>query len=126
MTADELMEYERDIREATIAYPKMEMREAYVKFMTEIKKKDPKPMLSTNDPKIKAAIASITKKFKKACENPNNKDCPGEMVLSGVCNGCAAGKKGFRTQWECEECLFREFSPKTFFDWYEELSKSEV
>jgi len=122
MTADELMEYERDIREATIAYPKMEMRAAYIKFMTEIKKRDPKPMLSTNDPKIKAAIASITKKFKKPCSQDG---CRGEMVLSGVCNGCAAGRKGFRTQWECEECLYREFSPKTFFDWYEELSKKE-
>ena len=122
MEPNEFMEYEQDVREAQIAFPGMEMREAYVKFMTEIRKQEPRPMLSTGDKSLDAVKASIKQTLRKPCDQEG---CKGEKVLTGVCEGCAAGKKGFKTVWECEECLHREFSTKTFFEVYEEESKKE-
>ena len=120
MTSEEFIEYERDVREAQEAFPGMEMGEAYRKFMREIRKKEPSPPLTTGDKSLDAAKASIGKAFKRPCTQPG---CSGEQVLQGVCEGCAAGKKGFRSVWECEECLTREYSKKNFMEWYHELKK---
>ena len=117
MTPDEYMGYEQDVREAQIAFPGMEMRAAYVKFMKEVKKKEPKSGLSTNDPELDAAKAAIQKTVLKPCGN----GCPGTMELSGVCPGCLAGQKGFKSQWQCRECLRVEYSKLTFFEIYNEM-----
>ena len=122
MTPEEFVEYERDMREAQIVFPGMEMRAAYEKFMVEVKKKPPRPRLSTSDPALRAAKATIMKTFRRPCNQPG---CKGEQVLQGVCEGCAAGKKGFKSMWECEECLYREYSLKPYLDWYNELAPKE-
>jgi len=120
MTPNDFIERERDMQEAQIAFPGMEMGEAYQKFMREIKKKEPQGPMDFNDPKLKAAKAIILGTFKRPCDQLG---CNGTQVLQGVCSGCAAGKKGFLSQWECEECLYREFSKRPYLDWYEELTK---
>jgi hypothetical protein len=123
MTPTEFIDYQRDVREAQIAFPGMELGAAYQKFMLEIKRQSPRPKLSTNDPILAAAKAEIKKAFRRKCTQP---DCSGEQILQGVCEGCAAGKKGFKSMWECEECLFREYSPKPFLDWYTELGNTNA
>ena len=122
MTPNDFIERERDMQEAQIAFPEMEMGEAYRKFMIEIKKKEPLPPLNTGDKSLEAAKAIIRNAFRRPCSQPG---CSGEQVLQGVCTNCAAGKKGFLSQWECDECLYREFSKRPYLDWYEELSKKE-
>ena len=120
MTPTEFIEYERDVQEAQIAFPGMEMGEAYQKFMREIKKKESRGPINFNDPELKKSKTIILKTFKRPCNQPG---CPGTQVLQGVCGGCAAGKKGFLSQWECDECFYREFSKRPYLDWYEELTK---
>ena len=122
MTPDEFIEYEQDVREAQIAFPGVEMRVAYERFMVEVKKKPARPKLSTGDKSLEAAKTVIHKAFRRSCTQVG---CTGEHVLQGVCEGCAAGKKGFKTLWECEECLYREYSTKPYFDWYNELKEEQ-
>jgi len=122
MTPEEFIERERDTLEAHEMFPELEMREAYEKFMAEIRKKTPTPLLRTDDKSLKAVKTVILKSFKRPCNQPG---CNGTQVLQGVCGGCAAGKKGFLSQWECDECLYREYSKRPYLDWYEELSKKE-
>lgn len=119
MTPEEFMQRERDVREAIEAFPNMEMGEAYNKFMTEIKRKPPAPKLSSGDRELKAIKSHIKSTLRRKC---NQQECNGEQVLQGVCDGCAAGKKGFKTVWECQECLVREYSTRPYFEWFEELN----
>lgn len=121
MTPEEFIAYHRDVQEATVAFPEMEVGAAYRKFMLEIKKKEPQPPISSGDPVLKAAKALIRKTFRRPCNRPN---CTGTQILAGVCEGCAAGKKGFKSVWECEECLYREYSIKPYLEWYEELKRT--
>lgn len=121
MTPEQYIEYEQDMREAQVAFPdERNMRAAYERFMVEVKKKPPRPKLSSNDPVLKAATAAIHKAFRRPCDQSG---CKGEQVLQGVCEGCAAGKKGFKSLWECEECLHREYSKRPYLDWYNELKE---
>ncbi len=119
MIEKEYLEYEQDVREAQIAFPELEMRAAYVKFMQEVKKKEPQKKMSTGDRHLEAVKASIRGTFCRPC---NQDGCRGRQVLQGVCEGCAAGKKGFKSLWECEECLYREYSRKSYLELYNELT----
>ena len=122
MTPEEFIQRERDVREAVEAFPGMEMGEAYKKFMVEIRKQKPLPRLSTGDRELDAIKSHIKALLRRKCTQVG---CEGEQVLQGVCEGCAAGKKGYKTVWECEECLHREYSTRPYLDWYEELKKEE-
>jgi hypothetical protein len=122
MTSEEFINRERDIREAHIMFPDIELGAAYLKFMKEVRRAESIPNLRTDDETIKAAKAVIIKAFKRPCTQSG---CSGEQVLSGVCEGCAAGKKGFKSMWECEECLYIEYSTRPYLDWYTELTKDK-
>ena len=122
MTPQGFMDYERDVREALVAFPGMEMREAYERFLREIKKQEPQALLSTGDKRLEAAKAAVKGTLRRPC---TQEGCGGKQVLQGVCEGCAAGKKGFKTVWECEECLFREYSKIDFYAWFEQLAEKK-
>ena len=124
MTTEEYIEYEWDVREAAEAFPSMEVGAAYRKFMLEVKKQEPRPLLRSDDKSIPNSQAKpiVLRTFKRPCTQVG---CAGIQVLQGVCGGCAAGKKGYLSLWECEECLYREFSKRPYLDWYKELTKKE-
>lgn len=118
MTPEDFIKREQEIREAQSIFPDLEIGEAYRKYKEA--KGETATMLSTGDPSLEEAKKMVLKTFRRPCNQPG---CAGEQVLQGVCEGCVAGKKGFKSVWECEECLAREYSKKTYLEWYQELTK---
>jgi hypothetical protein len=120
MTPDELMQREKEVREAHSIYPDLEIGEAY--RMYKEARGETASMLQSNDPSLKEAKRRVLRTFRKPCTQVG---CSGTMLLEGICEGCIEGKKGFRTKWTCEECLHRELSKKLFSDWYDELKDQD-
>jgi len=121
MTSEEFIAYQRDVTEAHQAFPDMEMGAAYRKFMLEIKKQSPRKPLNTKDKSLEAAKSMIKQTLRRPC---TQEGCSGTQIMQGVCEGCLAGKKGFKSLWECEECLYREYSKIPYLDWYNKLKGS--
>ena len=121
MNAEEFVKREQEVREAVSIYPELEIGEAYRKYKEA--KGEKASILHTADPALQAAKRAVLQVFRRPCSQPG---CQGTQLLEGVCEGCVEGKKGFKSKWTCEECMFRELSTRPYLDWYNELSKKEV
>lgn len=120
MTPLEFAKREQEIREAASVFPDLEIGEAYKQYKEA---KGEKPVyLNTSDPSIEKNKEIVLKVFRRPC---NQEGCTGTQLLEGVCDSCVEGKKGYKSKWTCEECLYRELSKREYFDWYEELVKEE-
>jgi hypothetical protein len=121
MEPEEFVVREQEIREAVSIFPDMEVGEAYRKYKEA--KGETASMLQTGDPSLERAKQMVLKTFRRSCNQPG---CEGTQLLEGVCEGCVEGKKGYKSKWTCEECMYRELSKRPYLDWYKELTKKEV
>ena len=115
-----LLKRTEEIKEAKAIYPGMEIGEAYRRYKEA--KGEKAEMLLSGDKEIEQVKKIALTLFKRPC---TAEGCHGTQTLSGVCSGCLAAKKGFKTQWECDDCLHRDFSKETYLEVYERLTKKE-
>jgi hypothetical protein len=121
MTPKDFIKREQEVREAASIFPELEIGEAYRRYKEA--KGESASMLQTGDPDLEAAKHAVLQVFHRPC---TQEGCSGVQLLEGVCEGCVEGKKGYKSKWTCEECMYRELSKRPYLDWYGELSKKEV
>jgi len=108
-----------EIRQATGAYPEMEIGAAYKKW------KETKGEMSTRlntrgSHNVKEGGIQLAKELSK---RPCTKEgCAGVQHLEAVCTGCIEGQAGYKTKWTCDVCMHRELSKEDFTTWIRNLS----
>lgn len=111
-----------EIRQATSQYPDMEIGAAYEKWKASRGEKAER-LLSGAPLASKKEISSVLSKLKeRPCTRPG---CTGTQFLEAICTGCIEGQAGYQSKWTCRQCLHRDLSKDSLYQWLKQLSSSE-
>lgn len=118
MKLEDFVNREKEIQVAVGLYPEMEVTAAYRLYKEA--KGEQVTLLSTSDKSLNKLREVVMKAQRRPCTQPG---CPGQQLLEGVCEGCVEGKKGYKSKWTCEECLYRELSKTPYMEILQSLTK---
>ncbi len=116
MPTNQMIQREKDIREASAEYPGLEIGDAYNKWAQAHKKKI-HPLSTADEKERKALISAFTQ---RPCPQPG---CSGVIHLEAICSSCIDAKKGYNSKWTCDTCDYLERSTKDFSEWFEPPAK---
>jgi len=108
-----------EIRQATTAFPGMEIGAAYKKW----KEGRGESAVMLNSAKQETLKKETQALYEQLHERPCTREgCDGTQHLEGVCGGCIEGQAGYKTKWTCKTCLHRDLSKEGLQEWMLKLS----